>query len=215
MHRDVKKPAYLAARGLNPILRGDELEGEELQNIHLPPAPLSFLHAVTFAVKFYQLIKHLRADGNFLLRSSVLCQHELCPSRQYGIWRTDAKLCRFMTCGKVPLIIDLAEVHSLPGCRLHEHNKQGVIDSHACPSNPLNNHQAHKKENCYAVKKSTFNARHLHSHCPISYDMAFSTNGVGSITFSRLYLQTPRGSAPRNGGLDFLCNFQVRSTRIP
>ncbi|MBO9536435.1 hypothetical protein [Herbaspirillum sp.] len=74
LQANVKKPAHLAARGLNPILRGDELEGEDLQNIHAPPMPPPFLHAVTSTPDFYQPIRRFGGNGNFLLPPSALCQ---------------------------------------------------------------------------------------------------------------------------------------------
>lgn len=45
--RGHKKTRAPCGGGLNPILRGDELEGEELQNNDGPRAPPTFLHAVT------------------------------------------------------------------------------------------------------------------------------------------------------------------------
>ena len=45
--RSHKKTRAPCGGGLNPILRGDELEGEELQNNDGPLAPPTFLHAVT------------------------------------------------------------------------------------------------------------------------------------------------------------------------
>ncbi len=42
-----KKTRAPCGGGLNPILRGDELEGEELQNSGARFPPPSFLHAVT------------------------------------------------------------------------------------------------------------------------------------------------------------------------
>jgi len=83
--RSHKKTRAPCGGGLNPILRGDELEGEELQNNDGPLAPPTFLHAVTSVAIVQWTVGTLSGfeTGPILLSSHALYTDNTCAGGDY------------------------------------------------------------------------------------------------------------------------------------